>query len=372
MALVRNLLYICVWHAALRFTSAAAPGAGLSKSEDAKPTAENITHNGPATGHLSIPFEVADYLPAEPESGEGSNVCRRTLNETYQASVQAILALYDCNIHYIGNVKLTLLEGRIFDKPSNNTSELAAPDKKGAIPIGCVSAKLAAHCPTYLSYADCVFKVHVASRNKNKNVKIPVFPLRELKFDARFMDYLERFSDSLSPLLDETLLQLCRFVITACSSLHPEFEDTVHFKEQHICSVLDVLTPLKGFDSLYDPSLPEEERLHLKETERQLYGNQFYVSVAGLVYSPLGAPYDIPMNIDTDIKKYSRGLCEKRCEYLKTVKELTSDWSKLSAEGYKRQVMICAKLLVTCEACDACAGFGIDVQDATLTLLKNP
>lgn len=310
----------------------------------------------------AIPFIEVDYFPFEPNPENSRNTCKDQLKKGYQDFVYALAEYNSCDINHISGTSLEVLDGQLFSVASsikfNQPPYNLTTEQKEL----CSQAKISAYCPTYLQYAECVFFAYVNSE-ATKILTSPNLQLSDTAIHPLFPKYVGRDTKPYSFLLDETVSHLCRFVNTACGTLHPQFEDTGAFRLQHICTVFDVYTPLQGLDSLYDETLPEKERADLILRER-LLAETYYFNMKndGTKFSPLGLPYDVHLNPGDVLTKFFVELCKRRCSYHNIMRDLTHAWKKLSVLGYQRQVLMCAKLSTTCSECPVCSDMAIAVK----------
>lgn len=317
--------------------------------------AKNILSEDIRVEGRSIPFVIADYLPIEPDLTGGTDYCKLKVAEAYQHFVYALAKYYNCDIKHISGVSIHKLHGQVFDPDQSEKSQSPTSKYTPEERAKCNRAKIGGYCPTYLQYAECVFKNYVIKGNEAAAAKLDQLKDKRRFFHPLFRDYISRSKNVYTPLLDETIFQLCRFVNNACPSLNPQFEDRGGFKLLHICGVFDVYTPLHGYDSLYEHTLTRKERKTLVKEDRKL-GETFYLNTtfAGVEFSPLGVPHDVHINSKASIDSYFHEKCRKRCEYFSEVKTLTDGWKKLSNFGYNRQLLLCIHHSVLCPTCPIC------------------
>ncbi|ORM41225.1 uncharacterized protein BXIN_0884 [Babesia sp. Xinjiang] len=356
-----RLLLMCTWPAAAMPVNSSLAPSDVSALVFEDHLAINILRKDLAEKNLTISFEEVAYLPLEPKSRR-ENACKNSLTIDYPKFVYAISERNGCDINELADVPLGVLSNRVFYEVAQSVPERHVSHSFSGIPDTCLLSKISGHCPAYLVYAECVYTKYIRRKNATTTVVLPSSPLGEGTFKVRFSQYLQRVSGNIPPLLELTVEKLCRFVNTACGSLHPQFRHSYDFKIQHVCSVFDVFTPLVDFGSLFDPSVPEEELLALKVVDDQHYEDLFATSI-DLIFSPLGVPYDANINDKSDLVQYHNEICEKRCAYVGIMAEMTSSWTKLSDLGRQRQLMICAKILALCNACANCDGLDVYVPN---------
>ncbi|CDR98109.1 hypothetical protein, conserved [Babesia bigemina] len=325
--------------------------------------AQNILDKILHEKNLTIPLEEADYLPPDFAPGTSDVRCRRVLTRHYQGFLYALVENSGCSIESVADVPLDDLSGHLFGPLGDRTIDTTANKTNARTPASCIQAKIQAKCPVYLAYAECVFTKYMSFGKTNAKLTLPKRPSIDQTFGARFLEYIEGIAKNVPRLIDETVTHLCRFVNTACGSLNPQFEDTLSFRLQHVCSLFDVFTPLADYSTMYSPELSEEQRLEISELDREMREAMFYAPIENVFFSPLGVPYDTSINAKHILDAYFDKLCQKRCDYITTMLNISSDWTKLSVLGQQQQMLICAKLVVTCNGCQSCEKMGIKVRN---------
>ncbi|GFE55915.1 penicillin-binding protein 1A, putative [Babesia ovis] len=309
------------------------------------------------TKNLAISFEEADYFPWEPRHAGGASRCQLSSDIDYPDFLYALADYYSCDIYDLADTPLYMFDNRLFYSVEETVTTRQIFPNSSTLSDECTLTKVAAHCPTYLVYAECVYSLYIKDSTAVANIVLPEFAPTGT-FDETFTRYLQRVKNSISSLLDETVTQLCRFVNTACSSLHPQFKGSAEFRAQHICSMFDVFTPLGPFETLYDLGLPSEDLDALKEFDSEQYEQLFY-GTTDVVYSPLGVPIGNGMNSMQRLSSYYAELCERRCGYIIKLSMMTDKGTNLSVHGRIRQLRICGKIQAMCDECDACTELGI-------------
>ncbi|GBE62418.1 (p)ppGpp synthetase, putative [Babesia ovata] len=321
--------------------------------------ATNIARKSLSEKHLTIPFEEADYLPFDTASGKGDVRCRNDLRKHYQDFFYALVENSDCNIQNVAGVPLDDLNGHLSEPVVDHTVGTTVNKTNAGTPPGCIHTKIQAKCPIYLFYAQCVFAKYVKFGKRTAKLTVPKQSSIDATFGGRFIEHIEGVAKYVPRLIDETVTHLCRFVNTACGLLHPQFADTSSFRLKHVCSIFDIYTPLADYSILYSSELSKEEQLEIDDLHREMYEEMFYAPVENAIFSPLGVPYDISINEKRIIDGYLNKLCEKRCDYISAMLKMTSDWTKLSTLGQQQQILICVKLVLTCNECQSCEKMGI-------------
>ncbi|EKX72631.1 conserved hypothetical protein [Theileria equi strain WA] len=311
-----------------------------------------------------IHLEEIDSIPWETEQpGNSSSICTKTLQSDYENAVYGLSEHFGCDVNSISSALFDYSKHPLSGPPLDHN--LQNKQHIGTTP-GCTRAKLAARCSSFLKLANCIYSNYIEYARKAKtqlalsNDAIKVFEI--YPNNNLINKYNSVAGGGIGFLFREFLGSVCAFVHNACDLLHPQFKFDEEHRKSQACIVFDIITPLKGYNSLFDKALPAKRRLELVTEEKKAFLNYYNHRVPELVLSQIDIPLLEPFNKSSKLRDYRVGLCNTRCQTISQLHSERENNKEYSAAGRYRIYAICVQLAIYCNICKLCESIGVKLN----------